>query len=93
MAEFKLVLLIVILYLIGAVVGYYSWIKAWFYQRPPPGPAQTHSEQGKLFVSYFNAVFPQTGTDYLNALTDTELQQMWNSLNWYYLPLVQQIPS
>lgn len=93
MAQFELVVLIVVLYLIGLVIGFYPQIKAWFNKRPAPGPAQTHSEQGKLFVSYFNAVFPQTGADYLNALTDADLQQMWNSLGWYYLPLVQQIPS
>ena len=85
------VILIVILYLIGLVIGFLPQLKAWFYQRPPAGPAQTHGAQGALHVSYFNALFPQTGQDYLNALTDTKLQQLWDSLGWYYLPLVQQI--
>ena len=89
----KTLLLIAILYLIGLAVGFFPMLKAWYYQRPPPGPAQPHSAQGKLFVGYFNALFPQTGIAYLNALTDAELQQLFDSLSWYYLPLVQQIPS
>lgn len=82
---------ILVLYLIGLAIGFLPTLKGWLFARPPAGPAQTHSTQGKLHVGYFSALFPRTGAEYLNALSDTQLQQLWDSLGWYYLPLVQQI--
>lgn len=82
--------------LVIALVLWAGWkyVLPWvWWVRPGPAPPQPHSKTGKLLIGYFTALYPQTGQTYLEGLSDTQLQQLWNSLYWYYLPLVQQIPD
>jgi len=59
----------------------------------PPRPPQPHTPESELLISYFKALYPNVPQSGWDALKDDELEELYDSLYWYYLPLVQQIRS
>ena len=60
----------------------------------PPGPPGRRQLDAKALplLSYFQALYPQGNTPQgLLSLTAPQLLQLYNSLKWYYLPLVSPI--
>jgi hypothetical protein len=74
------IILAVIVVLLIILVAAAATVHEWRYR-----------ENHRLVMSYLKALYPQSGYDGVEALTSAEVLQLYDSLDWYYLPLVRDI--